>query len=947
MDLPPSIVQRVAQEQARLPPGWLAQWGQKNGLIFYVETATGRTQWDPPVSAPSPRAPPSLLQSQAFFLQAPLASSRLSAPSPSPSNASANSASTARTEAKNPLAEKFGPPLSMRKTSSLSTAEKPSGLVSAAPPRTNSLGAVQAPPPTQVQTPPLPPGWIGQWSNNQQRLFYIYTPTGRTQWEVPGNPVYAGTPSMVSLSAPGPVTPPVTRPYPQQQQPQYQTVPPVYAGTPPIISAAPITRPYPQQAPQQPQYQLPPPPEYEGQPQFSPRPLPQTIPITTAFSPALSSSSLTRPPTSPRPQPATTSTPSRFGSLPHSASIQSTTSTATDASKKMSTKKMSTKGVKLSYFNFLVSYWTPARLAGCTTTQVCVELVKPWTIATGQSVVDLLSVSANPEESKAVDEADWFISHAWSYQFLDVVESINMFFAGLKLAGKMDREEDPIIWFDLFSNSQHDTGERAFEWWTTTFMEAIKKMRNVVMVCLPWDDPVTLTRAWCAFEVFATKRTHSSFHVAMTSAEDKRLIESFSQGGMQSWIDMLGKVSIARSESFKPTDRDAIFRVVQETLGTNGKGGIGRLDGMVKDVMNDWILGVVDEYARKAQTPVQSAALSTIKGFIHLNGGNVSKAIPLFEGVLNTYRAVHGDFHPSTVLTLYLLTTAYVESEDYRSAGDMFNQWIPKLEANPAASVAQVRQLKGICGNAFSYQCLYNDAERVLLSVYTPSIDCSSIAIYLGMTYIWSGRYQQALEVLYSNNQIVTQKYGPASPMSIITTLPLGVCYFMLKDYQTALPMLEECYQRTRAIFGELNPETLISMAAYGSVLVAADRAEEALPILEDSYSNCVEIYGSTHRRTFQTMLPLARSYKMLESHENAMPLLRTLVQNTRRLAPWQAYQAKLTLGQVCLYTGQFEQAIAPLTEACELTTSKPGFDDEDRRIAAGALADAKACLED
>ncbi|RMZ77406.1 hypothetical protein DV738_g4365, partial [Chaetothyriales sp. CBS 135597] len=45
-----------------LPPGWIAQWDQNSQRYFYVEQATGRTQWEAPVAAygaPSGYAPPS------------------------------------------------------------------------------------------------------------------------------------------------------------------------------------------------------------------------------------------------------------------------------------------------------------------------------------------------------------------------------------------------------------------------------------------------------------------------------------------------------------------------------------------------------------------------------------------------------------------------------------------------------------------------------------------------------------------------------------------------------------------------------------------------------------------------------------------------------------------------------------------------------------------------
>jgi hypothetical protein len=42
-----------------MPPGWTAQWDQNGQRWYYVEQATGRTQWDPPSNLPpGPYAPP-------------------------------------------------------------------------------------------------------------------------------------------------------------------------------------------------------------------------------------------------------------------------------------------------------------------------------------------------------------------------------------------------------------------------------------------------------------------------------------------------------------------------------------------------------------------------------------------------------------------------------------------------------------------------------------------------------------------------------------------------------------------------------------------------------------------------------------------------------------------------------------------------------------------------
>ena len=45
-----------------MPPGWHAQWDGNQNRWYYVEQATGRSQWDPPTTyAPPPQVRPSEL----------------------------------------------------------------------------------------------------------------------------------------------------------------------------------------------------------------------------------------------------------------------------------------------------------------------------------------------------------------------------------------------------------------------------------------------------------------------------------------------------------------------------------------------------------------------------------------------------------------------------------------------------------------------------------------------------------------------------------------------------------------------------------------------------------------------------------------------------------------------------------------------------------------------
>lgn len=113
---------------------------------------------------------------------------------------------------------------------------------------------------------------------------------------------------------------------------------------------------------------------------------------------------------------------------------------------------------------------------------------------TQSSYCDLLRYLQHP----AVGIPTIFISHAWKYQFLDVVNAITTYFdhktslrgsvQSVTVGTRGEDDEDVIVWFDLFSNNQHKAIELEFDYWATTFRSAIQSFGSTVMVFSPWND---------------------------------------------------------------------------------------------------------------------------------------------------------------------------------------------------------------------------------------------------------------------------------------------------------------------------------------------------------------------------------------------------------------------------------------------------------------------------
>jgi hypothetical protein len=157
---------------------------------------------------------------------------------------------------------------------------------------------------------------------------------------------------------------------------------------------------------------------------------------------------------------------------------------------------LSTADNKQSYFDglgvsaaFLRDFAEEHRQAieGLRTEQVCEKIVMTLTSKARCSYLQLLRSNPDAAVRSYVGKAIVFISHAWKYDFQDV------------LAVMLDHAEknpNTFFWFDLFCNNQHEAPSYPFDWWSTTFKNNIESIGKVLLVLTPWNDPVPLKRAW-------------------------------------------------------------------------------------------------------------------------------------------------------------------------------------------------------------------------------------------------------------------------------------------------------------------------------------------------------------------------------------------------------------------------------------------------------------------
>ena len=185
----------------------------------------------------------------------------------------------------------------------------------------------------------------------------------------------------------------------------------------------------------------------------------------------------------------------------------------------------------------------------------------------------------DPQTSGFVGTPNVFVSHAWSYKFIDVVQALCEFAESLP--------EPVFFWFDCLCIDEHATQVLGPDFWDTTFKASIAKIGHTVMVLAPWEKPIPLTRSWCLWEIFCTIDVGAKFTVCLPNKEKKAFQEALRKD-FQVYLHAMAHLDIAEAKAGDPADQTRILDAVRAT--TEGTSGV---NAVAKGQMREWMLRVV------------------------------------------------------------------------------------------------------------------------------------------------------------------------------------------------------------------------------------------------------------------------------------------------------------------------------------------------------------------
>ncbi|XRB21685.1 tetratricopeptide repeat [Pseudoscourfieldia marina] len=428
-----------------------------------------------------------------------------------------------------------------------------------------------------------------------------------------------------------------------------------------------------------------------------------------------------------------------------------------------------------------------------TTNDVCFGIVKPATEHVRTSYVELLK-STEPAEVKS---ATAFVSHAWKYIFVNVVDALSRL------------SEDTFVWFDVFTVNQHASSQVPPDWWFTTFKEAVASIGHTVLILMPWDDPIPLTRAWCIWEILSTIAGLAKLEICLPAVEQEAFADFLVEEGADKVIVKMIGMDVQHAEAWKKEDRDAILDAVKKF-----RGGPSEVNKLIKDEMRRWVV----ESAKRALDTLDSEERATSELLMSVarllrDQGKYADAEPLHREALDGRRRELGDAHPDTLQSINNLGLLLNDQGKYADAEPLYREALDGRrrelgDAHPD-TLQSINNLAGL----LMQQEKYDDAEPL---------------------------YREALD---GRRHVL----GDAHPRTLTSINNLAGLLLRQGKYDDAEPLFREALDGRRRELGDAHPRTLASINNLAALLKQQGKYDDAEPLYREALDGSRRELGDAH----------------------------------------------------------------------------------------------------
>ena len=289
--------------------------------------------------------------------------------------------------------------------------------------------------------------------------------------------------------------------------------------------------------------------------------------------------------------------------------------------------------------------------------EVIKTMTKEWRGSYAKSLVGETDGAGEP----LLGRATTFVSHAWSYDFGDTVAALVEFEKGRPGKGRV------FYWFDIFVLNYHyiDDADQAKPdgFFDEVFKSTIGAVQETVQVVTPWNDPLTLTRAWCIFELYSTMNADKDILFALPPKDRDRFKETL-RSDFHAVMNSLVTIDAENAEAMKASDKESIFAQIRRM-----RGGFPALNNRIMVILRAWhadtgrkvVEAALDSADTGGEEALEALRLGHQLGVLYQGQGRTDEAEAMYLKVVAGLTKALGESHSTTLHFVRCLAIFYDE----------------------------------------------------------------------------------------------------------------------------------------------------------------------------------------------------------------------------------------------------------------------------------------------
>ena len=584
-------------------------------------------------------------------------------------------------------------------------------------------------------------------------------------------------------------------------------------------------------------------------------------------------------------------------------------------------------GIKLSHLQEFINDCGGRERLKDLTIQEVLEIIKTLTLSSQKSYCGMLKDQNKNGNEGIVGKADRFLSNSHHDKFLEIVDLLTLHYQNQ--SSSKNQNNDPIIWWDIFSINQHQEYpfvDMNIDTWSSTFGSVIKSIGHTILPLLFWNNVnlTPFTEIHCEQEIYYTFKIDSNFEVIMTNDCKNQLIQSFIRNPaseIQNLLKMFDVVNLKKKEESTSVTNQYQYQSFLNLIKSSV--GIFTFDITIFQIIRNYVTFLIEKdfeehpndkrynnalgilyYSQqrneeaefhcnvsyehaKQLSPGNRGTLTRMDqlGLVYLQQQKYQQAIELFSNCYKTRKEVLGKDHVDTIESMFNLAVAYIQQGDEENRAEHLLIKSGKLRYKILGKTHPdtIRSMNEL-GLYYFHRENYDQAEPLLKEVvkaYRETVGItnnSTIQALKTLSSLFEKKelYSIAMSHLLEIHAYAEQLYGLKSSFGLDLLYRISKMYLELNEIQRCESFVKQCYQMAiQESHGNSNILTAKLVYLYGEVNFVKQDYVESSKIFRVS----LELFKNTSSESSEEVLnclnSLGSSYYHLEEYEKSQETLK------------------------------------------------------------------------